>query len=55
MDTIVLYFAYLFGAAASSAWVYRDARERGHAHPRSLALGTAVLFPVGILFYVLSR
>ena len=55
MDTIVLYFGYLVGAAASSFWVYRDAEERGHAHPRSVALATAALFPVGILFYVLSR
>ncbi len=55
MDTIVLYFGYLVGAAVSSFWVYRDAQKRGHAHARSVALGTAALFPVGILFYVLSR
>lgn len=55
MDTIVLYFAYLVAAAASGAWVYRDAKKHGHGHPRSVALGTTVLFPVGILFYILSR
>ncbi len=55
MDTIVLYFAYLVGAAASGAWVYRDAQKHGHGHPRSIALGTTVLFPVGILLYILSR
>ena len=55
MGTVVLYFAYLVGAAASGAWVYQDAQKRGHEHPRSLALGAVVLFPVGILFYILSR
>ena len=55
MDAFVLYFAYLAGAAGSSFWVYTDAQKRGHGHPRSVALGTAVLFPVGVLFYILSR
>ncbi len=55
MDPTILYFAYLVGVAGSSAWVYRDAQKHGHAHPRAIALGTAVLFPVGILFYILSR
>lgn len=55
MDTMILYFAYLAGVAGSAAWVYRDAKKHGHGHPRSVALGTAVLFPVGILFYILSR
>lgn len=55
MGTLAVYFAYLAGAAGSSFWVYRDAKKRGHGQPRSLALGTAVLFPVGLLFYVLSR
>ncbi len=55
MDTIVYYFAYLVGAAGSSFWVYRDAQKHGHGNPRSIALGTAVLFPVGILFYIVSR
>ncbi len=55
MDAIVYYFAYLVGAAGSSYWVYRDAQKHGRGHPRSIALGTAVLFPVGILFYVVSR
>ena len=50
-----LYFIYLAGAAASGVWVYLDAKKREHANPRSLALGTAVLFPVGLLFYILSR
>ena len=51
----LLYFGYLAGAAGSSVWVYNDAKKRGHGHPRSMALGTAALFPVGLLFYVLSR
>ena len=55
MDAIILYFAYLAGVAGSAAWVYRDAKKHGHGHPRSVALGTAVLFPVGILFYIMSR
>ncbi len=55
MDTMILYFAYLVGVAGSAAWVYRDAQKHGHGHPRSIALGTAVLFPVGILVYILSR
>jgi hypothetical protein len=55
MDTIVLYFGYLLATAVSSFWVYRDAKQRGHGHPRSVALGTSALFPVGILFYILSR
>jgi hypothetical protein len=49
------YFAYLAGAAASGAWVYRDAQKHGHGHPRSVAAGTAALFPVGLLLYILSR
>ena len=52
---MVLYFIYLAGAAASGVWVYLDAKKREHANPRSLALATAVLFPVGLLFYILSR
>ena len=52
---LVPYFAYLAGAAASGAWVYRDAQKHGHGHPRSVAAGTAVLFPVGLLIYILSR
>ena len=55
MDSIVLYFAYLVGAAGSAVWVYRDAKKHGHGHPRAMALGTAVLFPVGVLLYILSR
>ena len=55
MGTVVFYFAYLAGAAGSGAWVYRDAQKRGREHPRSLALGAVVLFPVGVLFYILSR
>ncbi len=55
MSTIVLYFVYLAGAAGSSVWVYSDAKKRGLGRPRSLAFGTALLFPVGVLFYVLSR
>jgi hypothetical protein len=55
MDTIVVYFGYLAGAAASGAWVYRDAKKHEHAYPRSIALGTAALFPVGLLFYIMSR
>ena len=55
MDTIILYFVYLVGVAGSAAWVYRDAQKHGHGHTSSVALGTAVLFPVGILFYILSR
>ena len=46
-----LYFVYLAGAAASGVWVYPDAKKHERANPRSLALGTAVLFPVGLLFY----
>lgn len=52
---MVYYFVYLAGAALSGAWVYRDAQKHGRGHPRSIALGTAVLFPVGLLFYILSR
>jgi hypothetical protein len=55
MDGIVLYFVYLLGAAGSSYWVYRDARKRDVEYARSIALATAVFFPVGLLFYVLSR
>jgi hypothetical protein len=55
MDPLVVYFLYLAGAAGSGYWVYRDAQKHGHGHPRSIALGTAVLFPVGLLFYILSR
>ena len=55
MDTLIVYFGYLFGAAGSGYWVYRDAQKHGHGHPRSVALGSAVLFPVGLLFYILSR
>ncbi len=55
MDAIVYYFAYLIGAAGSSYWVYRDAQKHGHTSPRSIALGAAVLFPVGLLFYIVSR
>jgi hypothetical protein len=50
-----LYFVYLAGAAMSGAWVYRDAKKRGRANPRSLALGTVVVFPIGLLVYILSR
>ncbi len=46
-----LYFIYLAGAAVSGVWVYLDAKKRERANPRSLALGTALLFPVGLLFY----
>ncbi len=52
---MITYFLYLVGAAASGAWVYWDAEKREHAHPRAVALGTTVLFPFGLLFYVLSR
>ena len=55
MDTIVYYFVYLVAAAGSSYRVYRDAKKHSREYPRSIALGTAVLFPVGLLFYVLSR
>ena len=55
MDATVTYFAYLLGAAGSSYWVYRDATKRGRSHARPIALVAAVFFPVGLLFYVLSR
>ncbi len=55
MDTILVYVGYLAGAAASGAWVYLDAKKHEHVYPRSVALGTAVLFPVGLLFYIMSR
>ncbi len=55
MDTVVLYFGYLIGAAGSAVWVYRDAKKHDHGHPRAIALGSAVLFPVGLLLYILSR
>ena len=50
-----LYFIYLASAAAAGVWVYSDAKKHKRAYPRSLALGTAVFFPVGLLFYILSR
>jgi hypothetical protein len=53
--TGVLYLGYISGAAVSGVWAYRDAEKRGRAHARSVALGTMVLFPIGLLVYVLSR
>ena len=53
--TGVLYLGYIFGAAVSGVWVYRDAEKCGRAHARSIALSTMVLFPIGLLVYVLSR
>ena len=55
MGEFLPYFAYLAGAAGSGAWVYRDAQKHGHGHPRSIAAGAAMLFPVGLLLYILSR
>ena len=55
VSELVIYVVYLGGAAASGVWVYRDAQKHGHGHPRSVAAGTAVLFPVGLLLYILSR
>lgn len=52
---MVAYSIYLAGAVASSAWVYLDAKKHDHAHPRWVAFGTAVLFPFGLLFYIMSR
>ena len=52
---MISYFAYLAGAAGSAFWVYRDAKKHGREHPRALALGTGLLFPVGLLIYILSR
>lgn len=51
----VAYFGYLLGAVGSSFWVYRDAKRRGLAHARALTMALAILFPVGLLGYVLSR
>lgn len=42
-------------AAVSGVWVYLDAKKRERASPRSLALGTTVLFSVDLLFCILSR
>jgi hypothetical protein len=55
VDSIALYLVYLAGAAASGAWVYLDAKERERANPGLWGWGSAVLFPIGVLFYVLSR
>jgi hypothetical protein len=55
MDATVVYFLYLAGVAGSAVWVYRDAQKHGHGHPRAVALGTALFFPVGLLVYILSR
>ena len=53
--TGALYIGYMIGAAVSGVWVYRDAERRGRPHARSIALATMLLFPFGLLFYVLSR
>ena len=55
MDSILWYAGYLIGVAGSSVWMYRDAKKRGNENARALALAMSVLFPIGLLYYVLSR
>ena len=55
MDSTLLYAGYLIGVAGSAVWIYRDAKKLGNENARAMALAMSVLFPIGLMYYVLSR